>query len=113
MGALSALTLMTGAVIPELAYAKPPGDMAKFTEIAREIEWHRRGFYNQMKAVLGGDVPDNVCKQNNLPAKARDICKDFDEKSRTILGKSQMPVGEFNALILYCRKSPKPQECPP
>lgn len=113
MGTLSVLTLIAGVSISEVAHADPPGDMTKYTEIAQKVEQNRQTLYNQVKGIMGGNVPENVCQQNNLPRRVRDICDRFESTSRDIIVNNGMTVAQFNEHVRYCRKTPKPQACPP
>ncbi|HEY9615696.1 MAG TPA: DUF4168 domain-containing protein [Microcoleaceae cyanobacterium] len=95
------------------AYAQqPPGDLGKYTKVARQIERQRMQYYAEAKQILNGNVPDNVCQQKNLPGGVREICDRFDRKVRDILAEHKMPVSEFNQLTKFCSAKPKPDGCP-
>lgn len=113
LGMLPVLSLVSGVVVSEVAHAQqPPGNMTKYTSVARQIEKQRMQDYAEVKQILGGNVPENVCKQSNLPQQVREICDRFDSNSRKIITGNGMSISEFNAITMYCQKSPKPQECP-
>lgn len=72
----------------------------KVTDYARavyEVELLRRDLFGDVKKIMGGNVPGNVCKQSNLPQNVRDICAQFEKRSSDIVQKKyQMSPAEFN-----------------
>lgn len=108
LGAVSAVGLLSTSV----AQAQSPADIAQYTTVARQIELQRMQDFAEVKRLMGGNVPENVCQQGNLPSKVKEICDRFDNNSRTILQKSGMPVSKFNDVVRFCQQNPKPKECP-
>jgi len=108
-GAVSTVGLFFAGV----AQAQSPADIAQYTTVARQIELQRMQDIAEVKRLMGGNVPENVCQQGNLPSKVREICDRFDTHSRTILQKNGMPVAKFNDVVRFCQQNPKPKECPP
>lgn len=102
-----------GLLFTSVAQAQSPAEIAQYTNVARQIELQRMQDFAEVKRLMGGNVPENVCQQGNLPSKVREICDRFDSDSRTILQKSGMPVSKFNDVIRFCQQNPKPKECPP
>ena len=112
MGALSTLSLVSGLLLTEVAHAQSPAEIAQYTNIAKQIERQRMQDYAEVKQLMGGNVPENVCQQGNLPPQVRKICDRFDARSREIIISNGMTVPKFNEITRYCQKSPKPAECP-
>ena len=101
-----------GLFFTGVAQAQSPVDIAQYADVARKIELQRMQDFAEVKQLMGGKVPENVCQQGNIPKKVQDICDRFDSNSRTILQKSSMPVSKFNEAVRFCQKNPKPKECP-
>ncbi|MDX2231817.1 MAG: DUF4168 domain-containing protein [Leptolyngbyaceae cyanobacterium bins.349] len=112
VGAVSALGVVSVG-LADGAYAQvTPADMALYTDIARKIERQRMKDYAEVKQLMGGNVPENVCQQGGLSAQVRKVCDRFDSTSRDIITDSGMSVAKFNEITRYCLQSPKPKECP-
>lgn len=112
LGVLSVLSLMAGMVMSEAVQAQSPEELEKYTSVARQIEQQRMQDYNDVKRIMGGKVPENVCKQGDVPAQVRQICDRFDSRSREIITQNGMSVPKFNEITRHCQQSPKPKECP-
>jgi len=112
MGILSALGLGASLLLSDIAHAQTPAEMALYTNIARQIERQRMADYAEVKQLLGGNVPENVCGQGNLSQQVRKVCDRFDSTSRDIITRNGMSIGKFNEITRYCQQSPKPKECP-
>jgi Domain of unknown function (DUF4168) len=91
---------------------QPPGDLGKYTQVARQIEQQRLKYYSDVKQIMGGNVPENVCTQGGLPANVRQVCNTFNESVYKILSDNRMDAGEFKRLKEFCDRSPKPGQCP-
>lgn len=102
-----------GLLYTGVAQAQSPADIAQYADVARQIELQRMKDFAEVKQLMGGNVPDNVCQQGNIPNKVREICDRFDRNSRNILEEKRMPVAKFNAAVRFCQQNPKPKECPP
>jgi hypothetical protein len=101
-----------GLLFNGVAQAQSPADIAQYTTVAQQIERQRMQDFAEVKRLMGGNVPENVCQQGNVPGKVREICDRFDNNSRTILQQSGMSVSKFNEVIRFCQQNPKPKECP-
>ncbi|MEX0269972.1 DUF4168 domain-containing protein [Leptolyngbyaceae cyanobacterium UHCC 1019] len=101
-----------GLLCTGVAQAQSPADIAQYADVARQIELQRMQDFAEVKQLMGGKVPDNVCQQGNIPSKVREICDRFDRNSRNILEEKRMPVAKFNAAVRFCQQNPKPKECP-
>jgi hypothetical protein len=108
LGAVSTL----GLLFTSVAQAQSPADIAQYKTVAQRIERQRMQDFAEVKRLMGGNVPENVCQQGNLPGKVREICDRFDNNSRTILQQSGMSVSKFNEVIRFCQQNPNPKECP-
>lgn len=112
MGMLSALGLGASLLLSDIAHAQTPAEMALYTKIVQQIERQRLQDYAEVKQIMGGNVPDSVCTQGNLPQQVRRVCDRFDSTSRNIITSNGMTITRFNELIRYCQQPAKPKECP-
>jgi Domain of unknown function (DUF4168) len=113
--AIAGLFVALGAVLvfsPEVNAQQAPGDIGKYTQVARQIEQQRLKYYAEVKQIMGGNVPENVCTQGNLPANVRQVCNRFNEAVRDVLSDNRMPTDEFKRLKEFCDRTPKPGSCP-
>lgn len=101
-----------GLLFNGVAQAQSPADIAQYKTVAQQIERQRMQDFAEVKRLMGGNVPENVCQRNDVPGKVREICDRFDNNSRTILQQSGMSVSKFNEVIRFCQQNPKPNECP-
>ena len=84
----------------QAAYAQE----ASFTRYVRAvfaIEQERRSLMTQVKAMIGDDLPENVCESGftklsgQFQAPVRDICNQFNRSAAGIVNKYNV-TGEFN-----------------
>lgn len=112
VGVVSLLGIVTSVAMTDLVHAQTPAEMTQYTKIAQQIERQRLQEYAKVRGLMGGNVPENVCQQGNLPQPVRDICADFDATSRDIITRNGMTIPKFNEITRFCQQSPKPKECP-
>jgi hypothetical protein len=113
VGTCSILSVAVGILPAQISQAQQsPADLEQYTNIAMQIERQRMQDYAEVKKLMGGTVPDNVCQKSDIPPKVREICDRFDKNSRDIIQASGMSIGKFNEITRYCQQNPKPKECP-
>lgn len=112
MGLFSVMGLGASLLLSDIAHAQTPAEMSLYTNIARQIERQRMQDYAEVKQLMGGSVPENVCTQGNLTPQVRKVCDRFDSTSREIITRNGMSITKFNDITRYCQQSPKPKECP-
>jgi hypothetical protein len=112
LGVLSTLSVVSVGLSNGAHAQTTPADMALYTDIARKIERQRVKDYSEVKQLMGGSVPENVCQQGNLSQQVRKVCDRFDATSREIITSNGMSVPKFNEITRYCQQNPKPKECP-
>ena len=107
VGLLSGLSLLAG-LAPTISHqsplefnaaavaqnAKDPID--KYARAAYEIERRRQQDYAEAKRIMGGNVPGDVCRQQDIPAPVRDICNRFLSSSSDIIKKNGLTIPQFN-----------------
>lgn len=113
VGAFSAFSVASSMLPTQIAQAQQsPTDLEQYKNIALQIERQRMQDYAEVKQLMGGTVPDNVCQRSDIPQKVREICDRFDKNSRDIIQANGMSITKFNDITRYCQQSPKPKDCP-
>lgn len=115
VGVLSTWGLLSG-VTPELslrssgfvfsssAKAQSDDEINRYVQAAKEIESSRQRAYNQIKGIIGGEVPSFACNQrpgslNALPAgEARNIADRYCDEAQSIVKKYNFTNESFNAI---------------
>lgn len=123
VGVLSTWGLLSG-VTPEFSFRTPGlvfGDSAlaqtddeinRYVQAAKEIESSRQRAYNQIKGIIGGEVPSFACNQrpgslNALPAgEARNIAARFCDEAENIVKKYNFTTESFNAITRRRQSDP-------
>jgi hypothetical protein len=82
------------------ALAQTQADVAKYARAAYDIEKLRQSRYAEAKRLMGGNVPGDVCRQQDIPANVRGICNDFLRESGDIIKRNGLTVSQFNAITL-------------
>jgi hypothetical protein len=113
VGTLSILGITVGLLSAQVSHAQQsPADLEQYTSIAMQIERQRMQDYAEVKKLMGGSVPENVCQKGDIPQKVREVCDRFDKNSRDIIQANGMTVPKFNEITRYCQQTPKPKDCP-
>lgn len=73
-------------------------DVAKYAKAAYEIEKLRQSRYAEAKRLMGGNVPGDVCRQQDIPGNVRSICDSFLSESRQIIERNGMTATQFNEM---------------
>ncbi|UBF28769.1 DUF4168 domain-containing protein [Kovacikia minuta CCNUW1] len=107
ISALSTVSLLSGltfhpvqhpvSVISTASARAQSGDpVVQYAQAAYEIERTRQKKYSEAKQIMGGDVPADVCRQQNIPSTVRGICDEFLKESANIIKKNGLTIGQFN-----------------
>jgi hypothetical protein len=112
IGSFFAFGLVASVMLPEAVQAQTPEEIEKYTTIAKQIERQRMQDYAEVKKLMGGNVPPNICQQGNLTQPVQNVCDRFEATSREIITRNGMTVAKFNEIFRFCQQSPKPKECP-
>ncbi len=117
VGTLSAITLLSGC-IPGLSrgltnisfntavYAQSTTQIQQYAKAVLQIEPIRRESLEKAKQIMGGNVPANVCRQDDLPNGVEGVCKNFLTRSAQIIKDSGLSIGEFNQITVRLQKDP-------
>ncbi|MGA7934356.1 MAG: DUF4168 domain-containing protein [Kovacikia sp.] len=106
VGVLSTVSLLSGltlqiprnsiAPISTISAHAQSDPVSQYSRAAYEIERMRQKKYGEAKQVMGGDVPADVCRQQNLPSTVRGICDDFLKESANIIKQNGLTIAQFN-----------------
>ncbi len=108
-GLLSGVTVELSLGAPSFAFrssalAQTDDEINRYVQAAREIESSRQSAYNEIKGIIGGEVPSFACNQrpgslNALPAgRARDIADRYCDNAQNIVKKYNFTNESFNAI---------------
>jgi Domain of unknown function (DUF4168) len=81
-----------------VAFAQPANKIRGYAGAVLEIEPLRRRAYNDVRRMMNGNLPNDVCRQGQLPGNVRSICTDFFDESANIIRKNNLSINEFNDL---------------
>ncbi len=122
VGALSTVGLIAGFAshltprsahlsLSEAAYAQSPNPLVgKYARAAFYIEQQRQQDYAEAKKIMGGNVPEDVCRQQNIPATVRGICDRFLKRSAEIIKENGLDNTQFNDLTRRKESDPALQQ---
>ena len=110
-GLLSGVTIELSLGSPSFAFrssalAQTDEEINRYAKAAKEIESSRLRAYNEIKGIIGGQIPSFVCNQRPgslevLPAgRARDIAARFCDEAENIVKKYNFTTESFNAITL-------------
>jgi hypothetical protein len=78
------------------AFAQSMSKIRNYAGAVLEIEPLRRKAYREVRRMMNGNLPNDVCRQGQLPGNVRSICSDFFDESANIIRKNNLSIGEFN-----------------
>jgi len=116
-GLLSGVTVELSLGSPSFAFrssalAQSDDEIDRYAQAAKEIESSRQSAYNEIKAIIGGEVPSFACNQrpgslNALPAgPARDIAARYCDEAENIVKKYNFTNESFNAITRRRQSEP-------
>ncbi len=119
VGSLSTMGLWAGLVAgPTLnlgrleigqsaAYAQDNSLISRYARAVWEVEKKRSYYYQMVKPLMGGSVPDDVCSRRGLPGQVQEICNKFNADSADIVNeKYRLTNEQFNDLTRRQREDP-------
>jgi hypothetical protein len=80
------------------AWAQSVSQIRGYAGAVLEIEPLRREAYRRVRRMMNGNVPNDVCRQGQLPGDVNGICSDFFDRSANIIRKNNLSIREFNEL---------------
>ncbi|XHX80186.1 MAG: DUF4168 domain-containing protein [Stenomitos frigidus ULC029] len=83
----------------DAAYAQSPTPpVSQYARAALLIEQQRQQDHAEVKRIMGGNVPEDVCRQQNIPSAVRDICDRFLKRSAEIIKGNGLTISQFNEI---------------
>jgi hypothetical protein len=114
---LGGTTLTQGRFAPDLtanlflgepvSAQQTPEQVIQYARAAYEIEQVRRRNYAQAKRILGGNVPEDVCRQQTIPSEVKGICEDFSRRAAEIIKRNGLTYGQFNDITRRKDRDPE------
>lgn len=101
IGLLASYTPLLMQPIPSIgvAYAQASApQVGQYARAAFLIEQQRQQDYAEAKKIMGGNVPEDVCRQQNIPSAVHDICGRFLKRSAEIIKENGLTITQFNDL---------------
>lgn len=79
------------------AQAQSAEQISSYAKAVLEGEPVRLKYLNQARKVMGGSVPENVCRQSNVPGPIKGICARFFSESADVINRN-ISSQEFNQI---------------
>lgn len=79
-----------------VAFAQSASKIRSYAGAVLEIEPLRRRAYRDVRHMMNGNLPSDVCGQGQLPSNVRSICASFFNETENIIRRNNLSVGEFN-----------------
>jgi Domain of unknown function (DUF4168) len=109
VGTLTSLALLSGVLSPlsqltvtgalsGAVHAQSDDLIVRYAQAAYEMEQFRRRDYAEVKRIMSGNVPEDVCDRGNIPAPVQAICGRFAERFDPILRKHGLSRADFNSV---------------
>ncbi len=80
------------------AVAQPVSKIRSYAGAVLEIEPLRRKAYKDVRRMMNGNLPNDVCRQEQLPSNVKSVCSSFFDESANIIRRNNLSIGEFNEL---------------
>lgn len=113
IGSLATVGFFASSIVSSASvYAQPASsvnnnEIEKYSKALLIIEQSRLQAFEEIKKISGGKVPSIVCNKPKtitaLPQKARDIAKNYCQRSQTIVKDSGLSIQRFNNITLKLR----------
>lgn len=79
-------------------YAQSAEQITKYARAVLQMEPVRQTAYQEVRRILKGSVPGDVCRQGSVPRSVKDICSRFYTRSAQIILNNGLSIGEFNEM---------------
>ncbi|MBW4582976.1 MAG: DUF4168 domain-containing protein [Tildeniella nuda ZEHNDER 1965/U140] len=93
------------------AYAQASApQVSQYARAAFYIEQQRQQDYAEAKKIMSGNVPEDVCRQQNIPSAVQDICGRFLKRSAEIIKENGLTISQFNDITRRKEGDPNLQQ---
>ncbi len=72
-----------------------------------EIEPLRQDSFREVRNIMGGKVPSDICRQSSMPNSVSMICDRFLDRSAAIIQRHNLTVNEFNEMTQRSKSDPQ------
>jgi hypothetical protein len=97
--------------ISDAAYAQGGSpQVSQYARAAFYIEQQRQQDYAEAKKIMSGNVPEDVCRQQNIPSAVHDICGRFLKRSAEIIKENGLTISQFNEITRRKEGDPNLQQ---
>ena len=97
--------------VSDAAYAQASSpQVSQYARAAFYIEQQRQQDYAEAKKIMSGNVPDDVCRQQNIPSAVHDICSRFLKRSAEIIKENGLTIAQFNDITRRKEGDPSLQQ---
>ena len=114
IGSLAAVGFFASSIVSsakvdaQTASSVDDNEIVKYSRALLTIEQSRLQAFDEIKKISGGnEVPEIVCNKpqtiDTLPKKARDIAKNYCQRSQIIVKDSGLSIQRFNNITLKLR----------
>lgn len=120
VGTLSTIGLIVSYALPLMqrsttpigaAYAQSSSpQVGQYARAAFYVEQQRQQDYAEAKKIMGGNVPEDVCRQQNIPSAVHDICGRFLKRSAEIIKENGLTITQFNEITRRKESDPNLQQ---
>ncbi|NCJ08497.1 DUF4168 domain-containing protein [Synechococcales cyanobacterium C] len=81
------------------AVAQTASQISNYAEAVLQMEAPRKRYYNEVRSYYQDQsLPNDVCRQSNLPNRVQGLCDQFFSDSADILRRNNLSIREFNQL---------------
>ncbi len=101
-----------GGVVPQMSWRSPVWEVSltstvraqsddlitRYARAAYEMEQFRRRDYAEVKRIMGGIVPEEICDRGNISSQVQAICGRFSDRFDPILRKYGLTRADFNSV---------------
>jgi hypothetical protein len=112
LASMLASVSVLGGIAPQLSWRSPAWEISltntvraqsddlitRYARAAYEMEQFRRRDYAEVKRIMGGIVPEELCDRGNISSQVQAICGRFSDRFDPILRKYGLSRAEFNSV---------------
>jgi hypothetical protein len=88
-------------------WAQTANQIRNYAGAVLDIEPLRRKAYRDVRHMLKGTVPSDVCRLGQLPGTVNSVCSSFFDESADIIRRNNLSINEFNDITQRSKTDPK------
>jgi hypothetical protein len=90
-----------------IVLAQTANQIRNYAGAVLDIEPLRRKAYRDVRHMMKGTVPSDVCRLGQLPGTVNSVCSSFFDESADIIRKNNLSINEFNDITQRSKTDPK------